>query len=290
MTSHEETASGSERAEDEDDEKEDKPQTAYPVELQWEDSSDLLSCPRILTSSMMQQIHDEGLPESLQLNKWERCFAIGRDGDCFLTLLDYCAPYTQSLVCIRTTRGHVLGGFVSHPWRQQEGYGKRQSYYGSSGGLSFLFCSHPGRAAAAANGSSSIPAPDMTKELQIYKWTGSNDYCQICNVDEAQLAMGGHGDFGLIVEDNFWHGQTGHCSTFNNPLLIPNDDDNDNGGAGFFEVEAFEIYGLVPYIQSFAAVPSPSAVSSDNNKHDLFKKTITDAKGSRWIRTALHGS
>ena len=68
-----------------------------------------------------------------------------------------------------------------------------------------------------------------------------------------------------------------------------NDDLNNSsssGGDGFFEVEAFEIYGLVPYIQSF--VPTPTSAS--DNKQDLFKKTITDTKGSRWIRTALHGS
>jgi TLD len=290
---------------DEVDENESRPAAAaaYPVELQWEDASNLVSCPRILTPAMMQQLHDEGLPESLQMNAWERCFAIGRDGDCFVTLLDYCAPYTQTLICLRTTRGHVLGGFVSHPWRSQEGYGNRHAYYGSSGGVSFLFCSHPGPttgccgSSSSSSSSSTIPEPDTSKELQIYKWTGSNDYCQICNVDQAKLAMGGHGDFGLIVEDNFWHGQTGHCSTYNNPPLIPatnsdneNNDDLNNssssGGDGFFEVEAFEIYGLVPYIQSF--VPTPTSAS--DNKQDLFKKTITDTKGSRWIRTALHGS
>jgi TLD len=304
-----------EEADDDNDEVEadekEKPRPAYyPVELQREDASNLLSCPRILTTSMMQQLHDEGLPESLQMNVWERCFAIGRDGDSFLTLLDYCAPYTQTLVCIRTTRGHVLGGFVSHPWKSPEGHGNRHAYYGSSG-VSFLFCSHPGQVvtttssygnssstdsipvATTSPGDSTCTSKNKKKELQIYKWTGYNDYCQICNVEEAKLAMGGHGDFGLIVEDNFWHGQTGHCSTYNNPPLIPNnnnsnsnENDNDNSddlNDGFFEVEAFEIYGLVPYIQSF--VPTPTS-----DKKDLFKKTITDTKGSRWIRTALHGS
>ncbi|KAL7580988.1 hypothetical protein ACA910_005801 [Epithemia clementina (nom. ined.)] len=205
-----------------------------PVHVEWEDPLDLISCPRILSQALMQYLNDNGIPESLQGNRWERCFAIGRDGDSFVSFLDRCAPYRQTLLVVQTTEGHVLGGFAMQTWEGQEGFGKRNCYYGT--GQSFLF---------------SITPEDMThptgSKAQIYKWTGTNDYCQICDVESAKIAMGGGGDFGIIVEDCFLRGQTGFCGTYDNPPLTAD---------GFFEVAALEVYGLVPLFQSFHSTSS----------------------------------
>ena len=83
------------------------------VQVEWEDPLGLLSCPQILTPSMMQFLHDNGIPESLQGNRWERSFAIGRDGDSFVSFLDRCAQYRQTLLVVQTTEGQILGGLDS---------------------------------------------------------------------------------------------------------------------------------------------------------------------------------
>ena len=51
--------------------------------------------------------------------------------------------------------------------------------------------------------------------------------------------MGGEGDFGWIVQDNFSRGQTGPCRTFANPPLLP-------PAERVFQVADLEIYGLQP--------------------------------------------
>ena len=68
--------------------------------------------------------------------------------------------------------------------------------------------------------------------------------------------MGGQGDFGWRVQENFEVGQTGYSMTYGNPPLVP---------SGFFEVAEFEVYGLAPAL--FFDSP-PSAVSSS-----LFSKS-----------------
>jgi hypothetical protein len=202
----------------------------YPVEIEPESPSMLRACPRLLTDTMIQQLHDS-LPDALQMNKWERCFAIGRDGDSFLTFTNFCAPYQYTLIAIKTVSGHLLGGFATESW----GGKRKKQYYGT--GHSFLFCDHP----------AVIPGYDAeldpSKELHLYSWSGDNNYCQICNSSEQKLAMGGVGDFGLIIQDHFNRGQTGRCRTYNNPPLTPDP-------AGLFEIESLEVYGMVPLFQS----------------------------------------
>jgi hypothetical protein len=177
------------------------------------DVPDSKACPSILTPALFQQLC-RALPPALQRTKWERCFAIGRDGDCMRTMLNCCRPYNYTLLVIHTTQGHVLGGFCTESWttnRQTQG-----QYYGT--GQSFLYTS------------------DETGEAQIYKWTGDNDYCQIFSEEEDRLAMGGQGEFGLALQDNFSIGQSGCSATFGNPPLVP---------GGRFDIAEMEIYGPV---------------------------------------------
>jgi hypothetical protein len=207
-----------------DDSEDDESSLGQIPQLLPESPDDLLYCPRILTPDMMQQIHQQ-LPDARKMNTWDRCFAIGRDGDSFLTFVDCCRPFTYSIIVIRTLQGHILGGFASRPWNVQDG--DKHSYYGT--GQSFLFATHPADDAA----------PNDPTMLKFYAWTGSNDYCQICDVDKQVLCMGGEGDFGWIVKDNFDVGQTGRCLTYENPPLCPT-------WPPIFEIADFEVYGLQP--------------------------------------------
>jgi len=216
----------------------------YPVELMPEAPSAVLSCPRLLTPSMFQQLVDN-LPPTVKTMTWKRLFALGRDGDTFTTMLDRVHSFTNTIVVVETTWGHILGGYASAPWDRQGGL--MRSFYGT--GQSFLFANHPDDGAMN----------DDDDVLNVYKWTGNNNYCQVCDVDDGQLAMGGGGAFGLIVEENFSKGSTGRCGTFGNPALIPNRTNNNNGGT--FEVLNFEVYGFSSMLEAFSPKPVLQAPS-----------------------------
>jgi hypothetical protein len=181
---------------------------AFPVQRETpEDPTVLIEAPPILDIESLQEIVDRALPRSLRIYKWKRIFSIAMDGDLLLTMLDKCSTYKHTLLVFRTTYGHVLGGFASEKWQAQDGYTKRRSYFGT--GTCFLFSSHP-------------IDPDPSHGFTFYKWSGVNDYCQICDTDSGKIAMGGgEGDFGLVIEDGFFRGTSGHCATFKNPPLIP---------------------------------------------------------------------
>lgn len=204
--------------------------------------SEVADCPRILTAAMRQQLH-ESLPESYQLCKWERCFAIGLHGDSYCSLLERCAPYARSFLVVQTTEGHVLGGFATRRWQQQAS--GRQAYFGT--GQSFLFASHPRKMTGDDTDAEHQP-------LQIFPWTGANDFCQICEPD--RLAMGGGTDFGFIVQDHMGRGRTGASQTFGNPPLAPTDS---------FEIAAMEVYGLLSWGDSLSSSPGSSTHQSTHS-------------------------
>jgi hypothetical protein len=222
-----------------------------PVNLEPEPPSALTACPRILTANMMHQLMEEALPVNLKTARWDRIYALGRDGDDFDTMTHNCANFKNTIIVAVTTQGHILGGYAAAPWVKQEGYNMSRSFYGN--GESFLFASHP-----AGEKQQDHPAEEhqqdqnvldsekletqatsepenKEKKLHIYKWSGGNTYSQVCDVDDGQLAMGGGGAFGLLIQDNFSHGTTGRCSTFGNPPLVPR---------GIFEIVDFEVYGF----------------------------------------------
>ena len=225
----------------------------YPVQIEPEDEVTLDYAPRLLSESMFHELVNDAIPRNLRMYKWKRIFTIARDGDAFITMIEKCSMYKHTLVVIKTTKGHTIGGFASEPWKNQDGFDKRHSYFGT--GVCFLFTDH-------------IPDNDnanKNKQVMTYKWSGMNDYCQICDVDRRKIAMGGgEGDFGLIVEDSFLRGSSGHCATFNNPPLIPGID-------GTFDILGFEVYGLLPLIPTVTNARSISHASRYSTRSLLYK-------------------
>jgi hypothetical protein len=149
---------------------------------------------------------------------------------------------------VRSVTGEILGGFASEKWRIQDEKGhNRHAYYGT--GQSFVFCSHPD----CTDSSEEHPAGNSSSDtLHVYKWTGENDYCQICDYEKRVLCMGGVGDFGWIVSDDFTLCQTGACGTFGNPPLMKPDT---------FDIADFEIYGLAPVFR-FGMLTTPTTTPS----------------------------
>jgi len=182
---------------------------------------DAVSCPVLLTYDLFLEL-SSALPWSLQHRTWERCFCIARDGDSIQHMLRLCQSYHQTLLVVQTTKGEVFGAFCTGKWqpfctRSQN----NKTYYGN--GQSFLFS-----------------CKNSNKDVTLYRWSGKNHYCQLCQVEQNRIAMGGEGDFGLILEDNFSRGRTGYCATYSNPPLVQEND-------GHFQIAALEIYGPRPF-------------------------------------------
>jgi len=193
-----------------------------PVRVE-DESSDLSTCPFILSPSEMQQIAVNVLPKGISYSKWKRCYSLARDGDSFENCLRNVENEKQTLLVVRTTRNQVLGGFADEAWESHVHGGA--CYYGGPAACLFKV----------------IPAVDDTQKskVQYFRWTGANRYVQLCDVSHKRLAFGGGGDdgaFGLCVEQDFQVGSTGSCATFNNEPLC----DQEN-----FDIVDVEIYGYL---------------------------------------------
>mmetsp|Transcript_3350 Transcript_3350/g.5115 ORF Transcript_3350/g.5115 Transcript_3350/m.5115 type:complete len:329 (+) Transcript_3350:245-1231(+) len=204
---------------DDDDKITDDEDSSTGVILRVPDAS---SCPVLLTPELFLEL-TQALPWTLRHSTWERCFCIARDGDSIQHMLRLCQPYAQTLLVLQTTQGRVLGAFCTGRWQLPQ-RSKPSHYYGN--GQSFLF-----------------RVVSFQDDVEIYKWTGTNHYCQLCCSKSGRIAMGGgNGDFGLVLEDNFSVGHSGPCATYGNPPLA---------GEPYFEIAALELYGPKnPYLYS----------------------------------------
>lgn len=240
-----------------------------PVPLAEEDVDVLRSSPRLLTESQMRQIRNEGLHSTAQIMRWHRSYSLSRDGDSFRTMMEKCGGYRHTIIVCRTADGDILGGYADEAWK----LGGINSFFG--GGRAFLFATRPdlsdedkewidmksgiGRSKQTSVGSkgrsrginvddegsnfneSEGQADCEDPRIYVFPWTGTNTYSQVCSVESEQLAMGGGGSFGFIVQEHFSKGSTGPCATFNNPRLI-------RDPSGCFEVVDFEVYCLKSYL------------------------------------------
>lgn len=217
----------------------------------------LETCTPILTHRQMNTIQ-QYLPYSIRDYYWDRVYNMNIHGDSFHTVLQKCYGYKHSIMIVRTSEGHVLGGYASEEWqvygntndignsvsqlqgnhRLSSSQRRRNSYYGT--GESFIFGCNSGE--NTDRGSDDNDNNNTDSSLRIYPWTGNNDYCQICDIDKSIMCMGGEGSFGWILSDNFTIGQTGYCATYNNPPLI---------SSSTFDIADFEIYVLISPMKQF---------------------------------------
>ena len=209
------------------------------------------SCPPILSPAQMRQIHSKGLPPSVSLMTWNRVYSLERDGDCFQTMIKKCAQFQHTLIVIETTKGEILGGYADTPWVNQKtsNTGKSSSFFG--GGRTFLYATQP-----SVVGELGIE-PDLNQDedknsIKIYRWTGVNDYSQICDLNAGSLGMGGGGAFGFYVQDNFTIGSSGSCDTFRSPPLTRSE-------GGSFEVLGCEVYGFTSMSERLFSLSTPTS-------------------------------
>ena len=186
------------------------------VQIAAEPPEQLLSNPRILSTSQIKALVQAAIPTHLHWKKWVRLYSSSRDGDSFESMIFKTKGHRYSVIVVKNMQGDIFGGFVASEW--QEPHTRADSFYGT--GQCFLFS-----------------FVDVTEgNVNVYKWTGSNMYIQLCDISRSRIAMGGGGSFGLVVEDNFTCGSSGVCDTFANKPLAKSDT---------FDILSFEVYGFI---------------------------------------------
>ena len=241
---------------------------------------DLESCPPILSHEQLHQIHTHGLPASVTLMTWTRAYSLQRDGDDFHSMLRKCAMYQHTLIVIKTSTGDILGGYADTVWGKQLSQNSKRAFYGS--GRAFVFATNPQWSQEEEKElsqpqdyihddiSSSDDDDDETNPIHFYRWTGENDYSQICDIENGSLGMGGGGaggEFGWIVENDFQYGSTGRCLTFGNPPLA-------KGNDGRFEVVGLDVYGfkcMSERLSSYGGNYSTSSIGSIASLTSMFE-------------------
>lgn len=200
------------------------------VAIQKEEDSNYPVTPYILSKEVMKKIACQALPVSLLFNKWKRIYSLVRDGDSFYTMLRHVKGHEKTLLVIRSVKGEIFGGFADTQWEVQHYRKVGGGFYG--GGQSVLY------SVIEKEGTGTEPKQE---DVIVYKWTGANRFCQICDHDKKMLAMGGGGEdgaFGLCVVDDFNRGSTGKCATFANESLL-------RDGGEDFDILDVEIWGFV---------------------------------------------
>lgn len=170
---------------------------------------------------------------------WTLLYSLDQHGISLNTLYSRCEPKLPStpgatkgaLVVVKDARDAIFG-----VWMGDGLWLERGGYYGS--GESFLWrYQRP-----SSKG-------DELEEgmLDVYKWTGRNDYVALCEPGFISFG-GGDGHYGLYLDASLLDGSSAPCPTFDNPVLCSR---VDVGGVGIkkdvgFECVGLEVWGVGP--------------------------------------------
>jgi len=217
-------------------------------------ADDVAAHPHVLSPPLMDSLLNF-VPESLaDQNFWLR-FSLVRDGANLEILKRYVRAAPNTILAIETTNGDVFGSFTSSPWHQNP------TYFGS--GVAFLWKMRYNRMTPCH---SLFEQAHLESEIDIFFYSGLNDYVQLCTSDK--IAVGGgeldttgkeeHGNdgaaaqyvyleegehygFGIAVADDLLHGTSSPCATFRNPCLV-----NHSSRGEVFEIVNLEVWSFTP--------------------------------------------
>ena len=227
-------------------------------------SADDVDChPHVLSPPLMESLQPF-FPYAVSEDNFCLKFSLVRDGASLHSLLQNVRGAKHTIVAIETVEGEVFGAFCSSAWR------KNWNYFGS--GEAFLWRMRRGR---DTHCHSIIDQAQMESELDVFPWTGENNFVQLCTSNK--IAIGGgtktnkkkdsgdesgdakvdfaEGDqktswdtedsppfgFGLAIEDNLLNGMSSPCLTFNSPPLSKKHSDGSP-----FEILNLEVWTLTP--------------------------------------------
>ncbi|KAG2032388.1 TLD-domain-containing protein [Suillus americanus] len=163
---------------------------------------------------------------------WTLLYSLDQHGISLNTLYSRCEPKLPStpgatkgaLVVVKDARDAIFG-----VWMGDGLWLERGGYYGS--GESFLW-----RYQRPSNKADELEEGT----LDVYKWTGRNDYVALCEPGFISFG-GGDGHYGLYLDASLLDGSSAPCPTFDNPVLCSR---VDVGGVGVKKDVSFECVGL----------------------------------------------
>jgi len=127
---------------------------------------------------------------------------------------------TGTLVAVKDAEDRIFGVWLGDQLRMLPG-----AYYGS--GESFLW--------------TTLSVRDE-EHVQIFKWTGRNDYVALCDTGYISFG-GGEGKYGLYLDTNLTDGSSAPCPTFNNSVLCTSVERDANKTVDF-ECVGIEVWGI----------------------------------------------
>lgn len=203
-------------------------------------TADDVSChPHVLSPPLMESLLNF-VPERLQdCNFWLK-FSLVRDGGRVGKLVRHARASDHTILAVETTQGHVMGCFVSHPWRISQGwYGSKQSFLWKM------------RHSRVETPESIFETACREGEIQVFPHRHDSVAVQNCGKEGIMLGQGElmpvsqsgtHYGYGLHLDPTLSRGSTSNSETFGNPCLV------DAGQRGeVFEVANLEVWTLTPH-------------------------------------------
>jgi len=94
---------------------------------------------------------------------------------------------------------------------------------------------------------------DDLPEVDVYRWTGRNDYVALCEPDFVSLGGGDDGKTGIYLASSLLDGSSAKCMTFGNDVLCAEEEVEETGmgvarlegRTAKFEIIGLEVWGLV---------------------------------------------
>jgi len=218
-------------------------------------ASDESAQPHVLSPPLMESLQ-AFLPPTKSGENFHLKYSMIRDGASLQTLLQRARGIEHSILAVETINGEVFGSFTGQAWR------KSWNYFGT--GESFLWRMRHSRL-ETTNGI--LDQAQKESEIDVYPYTGQNDFIQLCTHDRIAVGGGFPDDdasssekksqneaasnplvdhsfdwgLGLSLRSDLLQGSSSPCLTFGSPSLCK---DKPNGDR--FEVINVELWTTTP--------------------------------------------
>lgn len=233
----------------------------------------------VLTPKLMKTLRDTYVPFCKSSDNFWLRYSMIRDGASMHNFLEQVQGAKYSILAVETTDGEIFGAFTTECWR------KTPSYFGGS--ESFLWKNS--KAVKKKNDNDDADdAKDAGASIDVYRYTGDNDFIQICKHDRITVGAGCNNinndsdkeddiirirekednnnasnqnnnnkstandkncGYGLCIQNDMRQGTTSPCGTFNSPSLSVV-----HGDGSVFDIVNIELWSLTPCISETDAM------------------------------------